>query len=227
LKRRQKERQLEQWGGFIEETDDQDQFEDDLYQNTIIDPTLGRGRSRDIKLENFDISYGGKTLLRNANVTFAFGKRYGLIGRNGIGKSSLLRAIARREIQGIPEWLRILHVAQEVHGDDTPVLTSVLSADAYRVALLRRERDIQKALDDGLHMEQDEKDKLSSELKQIYGKLEFIEADKAESRASTILSGLGFSPEEQKQPTKSFSGGWRMRIALARALFCKPDVLLW
>jgi ATP-binding cassette subfamily F protein 3 len=88
---------------------------------------------QDVRVENFDITFGGKRILTNSSLTLAFGRRYGLIGRNGIGKSTLLRAISRREIQGnskdggVPDWLRILHVEQEVHGDDTIVLNSVRS----------------------------------------------------------------------------------------------------
>jgi ATP-binding cassette subfamily F protein 3 len=80
----------------------------------------------------------------------------------------------------VPEWLRILHVAQEVHGDDTPVIHSVLQADAYRMSLLRREKEIHREMDEV--EEQAVKDKLSAELKELYSKLQFIEADKAEAR---------------------------------------------
>lgn len=71
-----------------------------------------------------------------------------------------------------------------------------------------------------------EKDRLDTEMKEVFAKLTEIESDKAESKASAILAGLGFSTTEQKRPTREFSGGWRMRISLARALFCKPDVLM-
>lgn len=71
-----------------------------------------------------------------------------------------------------------------------------------------------------------ERDRLDIEIKEVFAKLTEIESDKAESKASAILAGLGFSTAEQKRPTREFSGGWRMRISLARALFCKPDVLM-
>lgn len=194
--------------------------------NTLIDPSLSKGKSKDIKIENFDISYGGKKILSNSCLNLVFGRRYGLVGRNGVGKSTLLRHFSRRDISGtigkVPEWLRILHVEQEVEGDDTTVLQSVLQADAFRMALLRKESDLTKIL----HSKSCDVDAVNKNLEEIYEKLVEIESDKAESNASVILYGLGFKASELNQPTKTFSGGWRMRIALARALFCKPDILL-
>lgn len=91
---------------------------------------------------------------------------------------------------------------------------------------MEQEKNIQEQLKKLTKDDTTENDRLSAELKTIWQKMEYIEADKAESRASVILAGLGFSAEEQLQPTSSFSGGWRMRISLARGLFCKPDILL-
>lgn len=206
--------------------------------NTLIDPTSAKGKPKDVKLEDFDISFGGKRILVGADMTLVFGRRYGLIGRNGVGKSTLLRAVARRDIAdkskhgGVPDWLRILHVEQEIEGDDTPVLHSVLNADVLRVSLMAQEKQLTAELNSidsqGLSPADltARKDEMGQKLKEVYVKLQFVEADKAESTASVILTGLGFSPAQQMQPTKIFSGGWRMRIALARALFCKPDILL-
>lgn len=173
---------------------------------------------RDIKLENFDISFGDRILLSGADMTLAYGRRYGLCGRNGYGKSTLLRMISTRQLI-IPKNITILHVEQEVVGDDTTVVDSLLQTDELRYKLIVRERELsaQKG-------EMAEKD--LQELANVHNKLQELEADSEPARASSILYGLGFTQAMQQRPTKEYSGGWRMRIALARALFAQPDLLL-
>ncbi|TPX31762.1 hypothetical protein SeMB42_g07706 [Synchytrium endobioticum] len=186
--------------------------------------TGGASQSKDLKIENFDIQYAGKKILQNADLTMTYGRRYGLVGKNGVGKSTLLRAIAHGELQ-TPPHIRILHVEQEIAGDDTEAIVSVLQADIERESLLKEEKDLNADLQ-RKDLTHDDYLVKSARLKEVYNKLEEIEADKAESRASSILAGLGFTPEQQKAATRTFSGGWRMRLALARALFCRPDLLL-
>ncbi|KAI8913068.1 P-loop containing nucleoside triphosphate hydrolase protein [Powellomyces hirtus] len=180
--------------------------------------------SKDIKLENFDIAFAGKKILQNANLSLAHGRRYGLVGKNGVGKSTLLRAIAHEELR-LPAHIRVLHVEQEIVGDDTVAMQSVLQADVERTSLLEEEKKLNSALSK-MSTTPEDAETMSKRLKEVYAKLEDIEADKAESKASAILNGLGFTPEQQRAATRTFSGGWRMRLALARALFCKPDLLL-
>ncbi|XP_069683697.1 ATP-binding cassette sub-family F member 3 [Periplaneta americana] len=180
----------------------------------------GNNRAQDIRIENFDVAYGNRVLLTAADITLAYGRRYGLVGRNGLGKTTLLRMISSGQLR-IPSHISVLHVEQEVVGDDTPALESVLQCDTVREELLKREREISVSINNGCT-----EPELSSQLTEVYTQLQNIEADKAPARASIILNGLGFSPEMQHRPTKEFSGGWRMRLALARALFSRPDLLL-
>ena len=187
----------------------------------------GSSGSGDIHLENFSVSNGGAELVTNASLTLAAGRRYGLIGRNGTGKSTFLRAFAAKEIAGIPANLQVLHVEQEVVGDDTAVMDCILACDTERSALLREEADLLAAASKGDGDGDGGGDGGGAgRLKAIYDRLGEIDAAGAEARAATILSGLSFDPVMQRSPTKSFSGGWRMRVALARALFVSPDVLL-
>ncbi|XP_028856315.1 ATP-binding cassette sub-family F member 3 [Denticeps clupeoides] len=180
----------------------------------------GKNRSYDIRIENFDVSFGERSLLQGAELSLASGRRYGLVGRNGLGKTTLLKMLASRSLR-VPHHISILHVEQEVAGDDTNALQSVLESDTVREGLLTEERTLNARIANGTA------DGLESvRLSEIYIKLEEIEADKAPARASVILAGLGFTPQMQQQTTKEFSGGWRMRLALARALFARPDLLL-
>ncbi|XP_066247874.1 ATP-binding cassette sub-family F member 3 [Euwallacea similis] len=180
----------------------------------------GNNRAQDIRIENFDIAYGDKVLLQGADLTLAFGRRYGLVGRNGLGKSTLLKLISSGNLK-IPSHISILHVEQEVVGDETLAINSVLECDTVRQNLLEREKQISAAINSG-----STDPELNTQLSEIYAQLQNIEADKAPARASVILAGLGFTAQMQQNPTKTFSGGWRMRLALARALFSRPDLLL-
>ncbi|XP_029137808.1 ATP-binding cassette sub-family F member 3 [Labrus bergylta] len=180
----------------------------------------GKNRSYDIRIENFDVSFGERCLLQGAELSLATGRRYGLIGRNGLGKTTLLKMLASRNLR-VPAHISILHVEQEVAGDETGALQSVLESDTLREELLSEEKRLNARIANGTAEGME-----SVRLSEIYAKLEEIDADKAPARASVILAGLGFSPRMQQQTTKEFSGGWRMRLALARALFARPDLLL-
>lgn len=173
----------------------------------------GQSRSMDIRIENFDVAFGDKVLLQGADLNLAYGRRYGFCGRNGLGKSTLLRMISSKQLQ-IPSHISILHVEQEVVGDDTIALDSVLECDEKLNELWRKEKELSKD------------PSRADELTEVYQELQVLEADKAPARASIILAGLGFTKQMQAAATKTFSGGWRMRLALARALFSRPDLLM-
>ncbi len=123
------------------------------------------------------------------------------MGRNGTGKTTLLRHMADRDIDGIPSHIRILHVEQEVAGDEITALQCVLNVDVERTKLLEDEANLMKMLQTETSLEYTEK------LQKVHARLQEIDAHSAEARASTILAGLGFTPIMQKQATKEFSGG--------------------
>ncbi|KAF2223088.1 ABC transporter domain-containing protein [Elsinoe ampelina] len=224
---------------LLDTTDEQQSYEEFFMAvNPLQLGSDSASKSKDIKVDGIDISIGGKRILSDTNLTLAYSRRYGLVGQNGIGKSTLLRALSRREV-AIPTHISILHVEQEISGDDTPAIQAVLDADVWRKHLLQEQEKITRELaeldaqrssladtsGDAAKLDH-QREGLDITLGDIQGKLSEMESDKAESRAASILAGLGFSPERQQYATKTFSGGWRMRLALARALFCEPDLLL-
>ncbi|XP_041664977.1 ATP-binding cassette sub-family F member 1 isoform X2 [Cheilinus undulatus] len=172
----------------------------------------------DIKLERFSISAHGKELFVNADLLIVAGRRYGLVGPNGKGKTTLLKHIANRALS-IPPNIDVLLCEQEVVADDTPAVQAVLKADTRRLKLLEEEKRLQALLEKG-------EDSVSERLEKVYEELRVIGAAAAEAKARRILAGLSFTPEMQNRPTKRFSGGWRMRVSLARALFMEPTLLM-
>ncbi|KAI0668681.1 P-loop containing nucleoside triphosphate hydrolase protein [Trametes maxima] len=198
--------------------------------NPLDAAAASKNKSKDIHLNSIDVNFGSNRILSGASLTLAYGRRYGIIGRNGVGKSTLLRHIAMREVP-IPPHITILFVEQEIVGDDTPAIESVLKADVWRDTLLREEAALNAKLAE-LEGEGDDKrfedarEEASTRLAEVHARLAEMEAESGPARAAALLAGLGFSEEDQQRPTKSFSGGWRMRLALARALFVKPALLL-
>ncbi|XP_026655729.1 ABC transporter F family member 4-like [Phoenix dactylifera] len=174
---------------------------------------------RDVSIENFTVSAAGKELLKNASLKISHGKRYGLVGPNGKGKSTLLKLLAWRKIP-VPRNIDVLLVEQEVVGDDRTALEAVVSANEELVRLREEVATLSE------RTEGDEDDDDGERLAELYERLQLLGSDAAEAQASKILAGLGFTKEMQVRPTRSFSGGWRMRISLARALFMQPTLLL-
>ena len=180
---------------------------------------------QDIKVNKLTIRAKGKVLLDNTALTVANGRKYGMLGPNGKGKSTLLRLLARREIP-VPDGIDALLVEQEIVGDDKTALEAVVVADTELMALRAEEEAITAEMN-ALSVDQRElSDEKSDRLNAIYERINIIGGASAESRAAKILSGLGFTAAMQGRPTNSFSGGWRMRISLARALYIQPTLLM-
>ncbi|KAG8900986.1 hypothetical protein FRB99_005646 [Tulasnella sp. 403] len=220
-------------GSKLMEAQKKQQAYEDLFLkvNPLDARASAKGKSKDIHLVNIDVNFGSHRILTGASLTLAYGRRYGLIGRNGVGKSTLLRHIALREL-AIPPHITILFVEQEIVGDDTPAIESVLQADVWRDRLLTEERELNEQLNkletenDGSKMSEEAKEIASTRLMEVHQKLTEIDAETGPARAAALLAGLGFNEADQQRPTRTFSGGWRMRLALARALFVKPDLLM-
>lgn len=181
---------------------------------------LGAAKT-DVKVMNFDMDApDGTPLLRSTNLQLTRGRRYGLAGRNGAGKSTLLRAIARYQLdKSFPRNIKVLLVEQEATGDTRTPLQTLLDGDLELALLRKEERELQAAAESG-----GAKDEVR--LKAIYERLEEIGAADAEVRAMRILRGLQFTPDLLAKGTKALSGGWRMRVSLAMALFAQPEILL-
>ncbi|KAF9090778.1 hypothetical protein BGX27_002145 [Mortierella sp. AM989] len=247
--------------------------------------------SKEVDLKQVNIAIGDRPLLKDARLWFKSGTMYGLIGRNGTGKSTLLKAIGYGELIGFPLNLRTLYIEQlpSETPEDQTVLETVLKADTERTLLMTESKLLQEAMNKYpkqlvkcikklewerskvkltaqqrlairrsgkrgadarellLVVEVEEKEAQAAfeaipitgvepslevinhaheMLENVFVQLQQIEADSAEARARELLRGLGFTPANQDLAIKSFSGGWKMRIALAQALFLKPDLLL-
>jgi ATP-binding cassette, subfamily F, member 3 len=167
-----------------------------------------------LTISSLVIRIGGRVLLDNADLSVESGRRIGLVGRNGAGKSTLLRAIAGElQVDGgeirLAARARVAQVKQEAPSGEATLVETVLQGDPERIELLA-EADTAPP----------------HRLAEIHERLRAIGAEAAPSRAAAILAGLGFDAEAQARPVDSFSGGWRMRVALATALFANPDLLL-
>ena len=168
-----------------------------------------------LRIDDITFSVEGRPLFEGASATIPEGHKVGLVGRNGTGKTTLFRLIrGELALEGgsiqIPQRARIGGVAQEVPSSEISLLDTVLAADTERAALLA---EAETATD-------------PDRIAEVQARLADIDAWSGEARAASILRGLGFEPEKQLLPCSAFSGGWRMRVALAGVLFAQPDILL-
>ncbi|OUS08325.1 glycosyl transferase family 1 [Rhodobacterales bacterium 52_120_T64] len=168
-----------------------------------------------LAIKNISFTLEGRKLIDSSTVTIPSGHKVGIVGRNGAGKTTLFKLIRGEwtldegEIE-IPRGARIGGIAQEVPSGPESLISVVLAADVERSELLE---EAETATD-------------PTRISDIYMRLSDIEAHSAEARAASILHGLGFDNDAQQQPCSDFSGGWRMRVALAAVLFSQPDFLL-
>tara|TARA_R110002096_G_scaffold416576_1_gene619184 strand:- start:51617 stop:53515 length:1899 start_codon:yes stop_codon:yes gene_type:complete len=168
-----------------------------------------------LQISGLTYRIAGKLLLENASVTVPAGHKIGIVGRNGAGKTTLYKLILG-ELESDDGQIRIRksakvgQVAQEAPGGPETLLETVLASHAEMVSLQTEAETTTDAL----------------RIAEIHERLQDIGAYEAEARAASILSGLGFSDAEQRRACSEFSGGWRMRVALACTLFTQPDLLL-
>jgi len=168
-----------------------------------------------LNLTGITVRLGGRTIIDDATAKLPPRARVGLVGRNGAGKSTLVRVIAGMlepdsGSVDMPRGSRLGYIAQEAPGGDATPFETVLAADTERAALMAESETSEDA----------------HRLAEIHERLIAIDAHSAPSRAARILVGLGFDEDAQHRPLESFSGGWRMRVALAALLFSQPDLLL-
>ncbi|UOA14909.1 MULTISPECIES: ABC-F family ATP-binding cassette domain-containing protein [Sulfitobacter] len=168
-----------------------------------------------LRISEINYSVEGRPLFEEASAVIPEGHKVGIVGRNGAGKTTLFKLI-RGELTldsgelSLPSRAKIGGVAQEVPSSETSLIDTVLEADIERARLMKESETAEDP----------------SRIADIQTRLADIDAWSAEGRAASILKGLGFDDEEQQMPCSAFSGGWRMRVALAAVLFAQPDLLL-
>jgi ATP-binding cassette subfamily F protein 2 len=171
--------------------------------------------TRDINVGGVTVTFHGKPLIEETEVVINYGNRYGFIGPNGSGKSTIMKAIAARAIP-IPDALDIYFLDREYEATEKTALEAVMESNDEVARLEKRAEQLNDAMAEA---NEDEQAEIQHTLESIYDRLDALDASAAEARATSILHGLGFTTGMQSMKTREFSGGWRMRVALARALF--------
>lgn len=184
-------------------------------QRTVTGVLCTQPLARDIKFENFSLQCFGTELITNTTLELNYGRRYGLLGSNGCGKTTFLKSLAARDLPISP------HIDIFLLSEGAPP-TELTALEAV-IADVRAEYERLEKLAEDLACEDDADEQY---IEQIYERLDEMDPSTFESRAGELLFGLGFTQEMMHRATKDMSGGWRMRVALAKALFIKPAMLL-
>ena len=182
---------------------------------TVTGVLASRPTALDVRIEQFSMQVNGQELVKDCTIELNAGRRYGLLGMNGCGKSNLLAALANREVP-VPPHVDVYHLREEAEPSNRTALEAVV--DHIKVEVERLQR-----LETAILSESGPGDE---RLQPIYERLEELDPSTFEARAAELLHGLGFDRPMMARATRDMSGGWRMRVALARALFAAPALLL-
>ena len=186
-----------------------------LLHTSVTGVLVSKPTARDVKIGNFSLTLFGTELLADTTIEFTIGRRYGLIGTNGSGKSTFLKILAAREVP-IPDHIDIWFLDNEAPPTEKSAIVYVIEAAKNE---LKRLEDLEEHLMGEFGPE-------CELLEAIYDKMDEMDPSSFESRAGTLLHGLGFDKAMMNKATKDMSGGWRMRVSLAEALFKRPTLLL-
>jgi ATP-binding cassette subfamily F protein 2 len=187
-----------------------------LQQAVITGNLQSRHDSRDLKVGQFSVTTFGKTLVNDTTLELNHGRKYGLIGQNGSGKSTILAAIAAKEIP-VPDIIDMWFLDSEAAPSDMSAVEAVITK-------AKEEHERLEALT--MQLLEEDADANADLIEQIGDKLDKMEPQMFESKACELLHGLGFDKKMMAKATKDMSGGWRMRVSLAQALFVQPTLLL-
>ena len=199
--------------------------EDDIKLNKGFALSIGNnkhiGDYRNVNINQFSIDTSKKKLFDNTDLQISYGRKYGLIGPNGKGKTTILNHIAKR-LFPISKNLDLLLVEQEVAPSSKKVINVVLDANEKKRQLEKEISTIQSIIDN----KDDFEESIITDMQEMQEQLNSIGSEKDEAKVRKILHGLGFEGDDQERPTSDFSGGWRMRISIAKALYMEPTLLL-
>ncbi len=183
-----------------------------------------------LQLKKIYLKYGDRVLLDDVGATISDGEKVALVGRNGAGKSTLLKIIAKlqRPDQGeidMPKGARVAYLRQEIDFDDqTSVLDEAMKAFDELNAIELKISALEHRLHD--HLDEDTMGDVLHELEDLYHLRVTLGGDTAQAEAERVLTGLGFKSKDLNKPLAQFSGGWKMRVELAKMLLCRPDILM-